>query len=142
MNYSRRDLSFLLPAFLAADAAKAEDKALSSKSYAFDQLPLKTNPKTHNETRQVFTGETHNGYPIDLHITALAPGQMPHPQHHHVHEEMVFLQSGTLEVYISGQTSRIGPGGVAYVHSNDEHGWKNVGETPAQYFVFAIGKQD
>ena len=141
MESSRRHFSMLLPALLAATRADSAPSVLPSKCYPFDRLPLKTNPQNHNETRDVFDGLTHSGVHIDLHITTLAPGQMPHPQHQHVHEEMVMLQTGTLEVTILGQSTKLGPGSVAYVHSNEMHGWKNVGDTPAQYFVFAIGHE-
>ncbi len=142
MNPSRRDLTALLPALLLAEeASAAENDVLPSKCYAFDTLPLKTNPQTHNEVRQVFTGSTHEGFPVDLHITQLAPGQMPHPEHKHVHEEMIMLQKGTLDVTILGKTTRLNPGSVAYVTSDEQHGWKNVGDEPAEYFVLAIGHQ-
>jgi mannose-6-phosphate isomerase-like protein (cupin superfamily) len=139
MNYSRRDLSLLLPALLAP-RADGEGNILPSECFAFNELPVKTNPQTHNESRQVLHGETHTGYPIDLHITRLAPGQMPHPPHHHEHEEMMLIQEGMLEFTIAGVGKRIGPGSVAYVHSNEEHGLKNVGDVMAQYFVLAFGQ--
>ena len=145
MENTRRELTTLLPLLLTAGAAAAaedKDTILPSKCYPYDQLPVKVNPKNHNETRQVFTGLDHDRYAVDLHITKLAPGQMPHPQHQHVHEEIVFLREGTLEVYIMGTTTRIGPGSVAYVKSNERHGWKNVGDTPAEYFVIALGRQE
>ena len=53
----------------------------------------------------------------------------------------MMLQQGKLEVTISGQTSVVGPGSVIYVHSNEEHGLKSVGEVAAQYFVLAVGHQ-
>jgi quercetin dioxygenase-like cupin family protein len=140
MDYSRRDLGLILPVLLAG-RAEAANAGLPSECYSFDALAVKANPRTHNETRAVLKGDTTSGCPIELHITTLAAGQMPHPQHHHVHEEMVMLQKGTLEVTIAGKSSRIGPGSVAWVHSNEEHGWKNVGDTPAQYFVLAIGNE-
>lgn len=37
------------------------------------------------------------------------------------------------------KTERMGPGSV-FVYSNEEHGIKNVGDTPAQGFVLAIGR--
>lgn len=141
MQYSRRDLSLLLPAIFAVQAGAKDAAMLPSKCYNFDSLPVKTNPKTHNQSRQVFSGETHEGVPIDLHITTLQPGQMPHPPHRHVHEELMLIQKGTLEFTISGKSSKVGPGSVVFIHSEDLHGLKNVGNEPAQYFVLAIGHQ-
>jgi mannose-6-phosphate isomerase-like protein (cupin superfamily) len=140
MEYSRRDLSLLLPVLLAAAShAVAEEGPLPSKAYDFTSLPVKTNPKNHNQTRQVFKGQTYQGVPIDLHITTLMPREMPHPPHRHTHEELMLIQQGTLEFTISGQTSRVGPGSVVFIHSQDLHGLKNVGDAPAQYFVLAVG---
>ena len=136
MNHTRRDLGALIPALLAARGS-AGAKTLPSKAYPFDELPMKT--RGDNQTRAVFDGETHSGYPIELHITNLPPGGAPHPPHHHVHEEMILIQEGTMEVTISGRTTRLGPGSAAYVASNEVHGWRNAGATRAQYFVLAIG---
>jgi mannose-6-phosphate isomerase-like protein (cupin superfamily) len=137
---SRRDLSILLP-LAAAHATAAESNVLPSHCYEFKDLPVKTNAKTHAESRQVFHGTTHDGFPIDLHITTMPPGQMPHPAHHHIDEEMMLVQQGSLEVTIAGKTSVVGPGSVIYIHSNEEHGLKATGDVPAQYFVLALGKQ-
>ena len=87
------------------------------------------------------SGTTHTDFPIEIHETDLAPGMMPHPAHHHEHEEMVLLREGILEVTIKGNSSRLTPGSVAYVASNEEHGWKNVGDGRAKYFVIALGRK-
>jgi quercetin dioxygenase-like cupin family protein len=87
-------------------------------------------------------GDTHSSFPVEVHLTELGEGQMPHPPHKHVHEEMLLLQSGTVDVTINGQTTRLTPGSVAYVASNDQHGWRNPGPGRAQYFVVAFGRDD
>lgn len=138
MNCSRRDLSLFLPALLAA-AAKADTSVLPSKCYKFDDLPAKTNPKTGMTVREVFRGKTQTGCPLAMHISTLPPGQMPHPAHHHVHEEMMLIREGTLQATIAGKTTVAETGSVIYINSNDEHGLKNVGTGPAQYFVIEIG---
>lgn len=138
MNRTRRELAGLLSILLAA-AAKAEGGELPSKAYPFDQLPVKTNKE--NQTRPVLDGMTHAGCALEVHLTSLPPGGMPHPPHHHVHEEMLLVQEGTMEVTIMGKKARLGPGSVGFVHSNEEHGWQNVGDTRAQYFVVAIGNK-
>ena len=139
MKISRRDLHFLLPALAAAQASAAsEDAPMKSRVFHFDDLQVKTNGQ--NKSRAVLNGATHTGFRIDMHMTELGPGQMPHAAHHHEHEEMIMIQQGTLEVTISGKSQKIGPGSTAFVASNEEHGWKNVGDTPALYFVMAFGR--
>ena len=140
MDHTRRDLALLFPAPAAA-AASADTAVLPSKSYPFDALAVKTNPANHMETRNVFKGRTQTGCPLALHISTLPPGQMPHPPHHHVHEELMLIKDGRLQFTIAGQTSTVGPGSVVYINSNEEHGMKNVGETAAQYFVVEIGAE-
>jgi len=141
MEYSRRDLGLLFHALLTGRATAATKQTLPSECFPYDTLKVKTNAQTHQETRNVFDGLTHQGWRVDMHITKLAPGMMPHPPHAHVHEEMMMIKEGTLEVTILDKSTRIGPGSVVYVHSNEMHGLKNVGETPAEYFVLAIGQE-
>lgn len=138
MDCSRRDLRFLLPALFAGPAA-SDTPVLPSKVYPFDAMTAKTNPENHMQTRSLFNGITQTGCPIAMHISTLPPGEMPHPPHHHVNEEILMIKEGTVESTIAGQTTRVGPGSVIYINSNDEHGLKNVGGVPALYFVVEIG---
>ena len=140
MNFSRRDFGLVLPTLAAAGVAAAQTPALPSKTYDFDDLPVRNNGA--NKSRAVLGGRTHGGFPVDMHITELAPSLAPHPPHHHAHEEMIMIREGTLEVTISGKSTKLGPGSVAYVASNEEHGWQNVGTTRAQYFVLALGREN
>jgi len=135
-KFSRRDLSLLLP-ILAAKAG-AQNATLPSKTYSFDQIPVETSGA--NQLRLVLDGVTHAGVRIELHETELPPGGAPHPPHHHVHEEMILIREGTMKVTIAGRIAKLGPGSVAYVASNEEHGWHNAGATRAHYFVLAIGR--
>jgi quercetin dioxygenase-like cupin family protein len=122
----------------SAAAGMAQDtSAQPSKMFRFEDLTVRQNGK--NRQRSVLSGKTRNGFPIKVHQTELAPGLAPHGPHHHVHEEMIFIREGTLEVTISGSSQRLGPGSVVFVASNEEHGWKNVGDTQAHYFVLALG---
>jgi quercetin dioxygenase-like cupin family protein len=101
-------------------------------------MPVRKNGE--NELRPVLSGELHNGSYLEVHETRLAPGGMPHPAHHHLHEEMFLVRAGTIEVTTNGKPSQLGPGSVAFVKSNDEHGIRNAGTTPAEYFVVELGK--
>jgi quercetin dioxygenase-like cupin family protein len=130
---TRRDLTLLSAGLLAA-TAKAQRATLPSKAYRFEDLEKK------GTGRAVFDGLTHSGFHIDLHETELEPGAAPHAAHRHEHEEIVMLREGKLEVTIEGKVTIVGPGSVVYAASNEMHGWKNVGKTPASYFVIALGR--
>ncbi len=138
-SYTRRELALLVP-LIASVPAPAQSEVLPSKCYAFNELASKTNPSNHMEIRDVFRGTAKTGCPLALHISTLPPGAMPHPPHHHVHEEMMLIKEGNLQATIEGQSTTLGPGSVIYINSNEEHGLKNVGNVPAQYFVIEIGR--
>jgi mannose-6-phosphate isomerase-like protein (cupin superfamily) len=71
----------------------------------------------------IFNGELHSGFAVELHETELPAGEVPHPPHHHAHEEVILVREGTMEVTISGRSVKMGPGSVAFVASNEDHGW-------------------
>jgi len=137
MDYSRRELCILWPWLLVAKAQTSGAAALPSKSYRFEDLPVRAGAPS--SFRPVFAGTTHEGCRVGLHETDLLPGGSPHPPHHHVHEEVFLIREGMLAVTIGGRTSNLGPGSVAYVASNEEHGIRNVGGCHAQYFVLELG---
>jgi mannose-6-phosphate isomerase-like protein (cupin superfamily) len=138
MKTSRRMFSMLLPALAAARLpAQDSSKRLPSRAFPFEDLPVKLNAG--NKSHAVLDGETHSGFPIEVHVTELPAGHSPHPPHKHVHEEMFLIQAGILEATVSGKKTRLTPGSVCYVNSNEEHGVFNPGPERAEYFVVALG---
>ena len=137
MSLSRRNLSFLLPILATADAA-GQDQPLTSMTLHYDALPVRANGE--NKSRAILQGKLHGGTAIEMHETELAPGLAPHPPHHHNWDEMLMVREGTLEVTIAGKSTRLGPGSVAFAAANDEHGWRNVGETRARYYILTMGR--
>jgi quercetin dioxygenase-like cupin family protein len=142
MVISRRDLCSLLPAMalpaiIPAASAVDQEEILPSAFYPFDKLPVKTS--NHAQFRAVLQGMLATGEAVEVHETTLPPGGAPHPAHHHVHTEMWLIREGSVELTLNGKTQQLGPGSVGFVHSNEEHGIKNLGDTPASYFVVAIG---
>jgi mannose-6-phosphate isomerase-like protein (cupin superfamily) len=138
MKLSRRELTLLFPALAAAQSSN-EAGLQPSLAFPFEDQPVRRNGD--GSSRQILNGKTHSGFLVDLHATEMPPGGMPHPAHHHVHEEMFLVRSGTMEIDIEGRVTRLTPGSVAYIASNEEHGVRNVGTTKAEYFVFALGER-
>ncbi len=144
MSMTRREMCLLLPAAMLPVAAapldaSEQDDSLPSASYPFEKLTVHTAPSG-AQTRAILKGKLATGESVETHATTLPPGSMPHPPHHHVHSEMWLVREGTVELTVNGTSYRLGPGGVGFVRSNEEHGIKNVGTTPANYFVVAIGR--
>jgi quercetin dioxygenase-like cupin family protein len=150
-NLNRRDLCVALSAFAAMGTVAAEaqapmtpampgEKVLSApQAFPFDSLPVK---KTENgASRAVIQGVLPTGEAVEMHETTLLPGHMPHPAHKHRHSEFMMIREGTIEFDNDGKKERVGPGGVIFATSGIMHGIKNVGDTPANYFVIAIGRE-
>jgi quercetin dioxygenase-like cupin family protein len=148
-NLNRREMFVALSALAAVGGGALEagaqgmagEKVLSkSQTWTFEKLPVKTNPNG-NVSRAVVQGALATGEAVEVHETTLQPGQMPHPAHKHRHSEFMFIREGDLEFDNDGTKERVGPGGVIFAASNVMHGLKNVGSTPANYFVIAIGRE-
>ena len=141
MSATRREILFLLSGFVsstvAVEALPRQDSSLPSTAYPFSELTMKS--ANGAEIRPVLKGKLATGEALEVHETTLPPGAMPHAPHHHVHSEMWLIREGTVQLTINGTSHVMGPGSVGFVHSNDEHGIKNVGTTPATYFVVAVG---
>jgi mannose-6-phosphate isomerase-like protein (cupin superfamily) len=157
-KYSRRDLGLLLPMLGAAAAsaqkasaqnttqAAAADNSLEklpvlkTHAYLYNDLPVTTNGQ--NKQRRMFTGKTHTGFKMESHQSDIAPGEVNHPPHQHLREEMMLVRIGTMELTISGKPLRLGPGDVGFIGSNEIHNAKNVGTVRAEYFIVNIGRDD
>jgi mannose-6-phosphate isomerase-like protein (cupin superfamily) len=142
MEISRRGLCQTLPLIISSLTARSlaqstNDQPIPSFALPFNQMA--TDKDASHETHHILNGVTHSGAHLEVHETVLAPGAMPHPPHHHVHEELFLLSKGTIEFTIAAKSTTLGPGSAAFVHSGEEHGVRNPGQEPAQYFVIAIG---
>ena len=145
-NLDRRDFFVALSAFAAMGTVTAEGQAHASKvlsesmAFPYNKLPVHRSANG-GESRAVIQGVLATGEHVELHETVLPPGQMPHPPHKHRHSEFMMIREGLVEFDNDGKLERVGPGGVIFAASEVMHGLKNVGDTPANYFVIAIGQE-
>ena len=137
MSATRREVLFLISGFVSSavelEGLPNQDNSIPSTTYPFSELPIRI--VNGAAIRPVLKGKLATAESLEVHETTLSPGGIPHAAHHHEHSEMWLIREGTVQL-----TSHVmGPGSVGFVHSNDEHGIKNVGTTPATYFVVAVG---
>jgi len=156
MKCTRRDLGLLFPSLVAVGAASldaqqpaappAADTAVETlpvmrtQHFKYDQLPVTANGQ--NRQRRMFTAKTHTGFKIESHQSDIAPGEVNHPPHRHLREEMMLIREGVMELTIAGTPYRLGPGDAGVIGSNELHNAKNVGTTRATYFIVNIGRDD
>jgi ketosteroid isomerase-like protein/quercetin dioxygenase-like cupin family protein len=72
---------------------------------------------------------------LQMHVTWLPAGQTTHAPHTHPNEEVIVVREGTLDAFQNGKTTRVGPGSVLFMGSNEPHNVVNVGDTTAVYHV-------
>ena len=122
-----------LVALAHAESAGAQPKVQDST--LFDWNELAPNPTGVGQYRGVMKAKTATLDELEMHVTTLNPGQISHPPHKHPNEELVIIDSGKIEATSNGKTRVLGPGSVIFNASNQLHGVKNVGDTPATYHV-------
>ena len=125
---------FVIPVVWSLNAAETSKSV--TKSTVIDWAKLAVKPTKTGERRELFDAPTLTLNNFEGHVTTIRPGEAPHPPHRHPDEEMILIKEGTLEVTINGATQRAGAGSVFFYASNDLHGMRNVGSTPATYYVF------
>jgi quercetin dioxygenase-like cupin family protein len=135
---TKREIAFLCLGLAAGGTAvyAQTDTAparLSSKVFAWDSLPVEKTAS--GERRAIFDSLTATTDRLETHITTVNPGTGSHAAHRHPDEELVFVREGVIEATINGATQRAPAGSVIFFASNDLHGMRNAGETPASYFV-------
>ncbi|MFC5862328.1 cupin domain-containing protein [Acidicapsa dinghuensis] len=135
--FTRRDFAICVATVALTVTALAMADAASPiiGETAWDWNTLVTKKTPVGEVRSIVKGPTATLDELEMHVTTLNPGMASHPPHHHPNEELILVDSGTVEALINGQWKRLGPGSVILNASNVLHGLRNVGQTPAQYHV-------
>ena len=134
---TKRDI--LIAAVAAIATLTAVVAAQSGKqvmgSAVFDWNKLEVKPTKVGERRDLFQSPTATLDELESHVTTINAGEAPHPPHQHPDEEMIIIKEGTVDVLANGQTKTVGAGSVLFFASNQMHGVRNSGKTPATYFV-------
>ena len=72
---------------------------------------------------------------LEMHVGMLNPGEMSHPPHKHVNEELIILKEGMCETLSNGEWVKVEAGSVVFNASNSLHAFRNIGQWPATYHV-------
>ena len=126
-----------VPPLSAAESAPPE--ALKSSVWNWDALDVEQTST--GERRRIVASPTVTCASLSCHVTTVGPGTASHPAHRHPDEEIILVKEGVVEVTINGVAQRAGAGSIFFFASNDEHGLRNVGDTPATYYVIRVATE-
>ena len=137
MTITRRDatVACLTLAATLAFGAVVHPQSGVMHSRVFDWNSFTVNQTAVGASRQVVRSPTPTLDELEMHITTLNPGQTSHAPHQHPNEELIIIREGTVETLSLGEWKRVGPGSIIFNASNELHGIRNVGTTPATYHV-------
>ena len=115
--------------------ALAQTRKPIMQSSVFDWTSIEAKPTKTGARRDFFDAPTATLDQLECHVTTINPGEAPHAPHQHPDEELIIVKEGTLEAMQNGATKQAGPGSIIFEASNQLHGLRNVGKTPATYYV-------
>jgi XRE family transcriptional regulator, regulator of sulfur utilization len=122
--------------FTALVAAPAATQQPVQESAAFTWEAIQARPTgASGRSREFLRVPTATLDQLEMHVTWLPPGQTTHAPHTHPNEEVIVVREGTLEAFQNGKLTRVGPGSVLFMASNQPHNVVNVGDTMAVYHV-------
>jgi mannose-6-phosphate isomerase-like protein (cupin superfamily) len=117
----------------AAGVMAGQEKVLGPTVFNWNDLePLKTPT---GEVRRVCKSPTATLDQLEIHITTLNPGEASHAPHRHLNEELIILREGKCETLSNEKWVNVEPGSIVFNASNSLHAFRNVGTTPATYYV-------
>jgi mannose-6-phosphate isomerase-like protein (cupin superfamily) len=120
-----------------AQWAKAAGKRIPNATVNLADVQVKDadyEGKPTGKAAVLLDGETPSTRSMQVGRFLLNPGTEPHPPHQHVDEEILIVSKGAGEVYCGGKTVAVKPGAVMYADPNVEHGIKNTGQKPLEFY--------
>ena len=118
---------------MAESAASASAAPLASGVVHVDQLPATPTPV--GVRREAFDAPTATVDKTHCHITTLNAGASSGAPRKHLQEEIIIIKEGTVEANWDGQSRVAKAGDVIFFAANAVTHLRNVGTTPATYYV-------
>ena len=104
-------------------------------SAVFEWTTIEAKPTKVGDRRDFFQSRTATLDELECHVTTVNAGESAHPPHQHPDEELIIVKEGSVEILSNGQTKPASAGSVVFHATNQLHGLRNIGKTPASYYV-------
>jgi quercetin dioxygenase-like cupin family protein len=135
LNGAKNDMTFYLFSFkprLNEDLVKNTRKA-DPLFKDWQSIEFKAN--ANGGRRDIMRQPTSVLKELEMHTTQLKEGLPSHSSHTHPDEEIILVRFGRVEESVNGLPFQCGPGSVIFLTNDDDHGIRNVGEGPCEYYA-------
>jgi quercetin dioxygenase-like cupin family protein len=112
---------------------QAQKTLMTSSVFDWEKIPVKETQT--GASRDFFKAPTATLDQLECHVTTVKAGEASHAAHSHPEEELIIVKEGLIESTQNGEVKKVGPGSIIFESSNQLHGLRNAGTTPATYFV-------
>jgi len=125
---------FLTITVLVSLISQAQPVTITSNVFAWKDFVVQKDSSTY--FMKVVNGPTATLANLEIRVVELDPGKMPYPPKAHTDaEELIIVKEGNLKVTIKGNSTIIGPGGVALIIPGDEHTFESTSKVLTAYYT-------
>jgi uncharacterized cupin superfamily protein len=122
-------ITILISLFATAQQGTITSKVFGWKSFVVEK-------DTSSSFMKVANGSTATLANLDIRVVELEPGKTLHSMLAHADaEELIIVKDGNLKVTAAGNTTIVGPGGVALIMPGDAHTFENTGKVQTVYYA-------
>ena len=134
LNGAKNDMTFYtfkFKPFKPADSADVVKREPFIKEW--NDIEFKTN--ANGGRRDIMRQPVFALKELEIHTTQLREGLPSHAAHTHTDEEIILIRFGRVEETIKGIPFQCGPGSAIFLTNDDDHGIRNAGEGPCEYYA-------
>jgi len=129
-------LTALTTAGLALLAQSDKKAPMTSTAVEWNTVKPIMNPT--GSSRKFFEAPTATLDLLECHASTLMPGATNHAILRRPDDEVIIVNEGTIEAYVSDKWVRVGPGSVIFNAANVPQSMRNAGDGLATYHVIMI----
>jgi mannose-6-phosphate isomerase-like protein (cupin superfamily) len=134
LNGAKNDLTFYSFKFRPHES-EGSASAVRSSPFIRDWNDMEYKTNANGGRRDIMRQPVYALKELEIHTTQLREGLPSHSSHTHADEEIILVRFGRVEESINGKPFQCGPGSVLFLTNDDDHGIRNVGEGPCEYYA-------
>ena len=135
LNGAKNDLTIYIFKFKPGNAERITQPEKDSEPLFKEWNSIEFKPNANGGRRDIMRQHVSALKELEIHTTQLKEGLPSHSSHVHADEEIILVRFGRVEESINGKPFTCGPGSVIFLTNDDDHGIRNIGEGPCEYYA-------